>query len=147
MSWITLDNKEIKSKEDLPNNCFGFVYRIDNLDSGKSYIGKKQCFSIYKKKFSKKKLLEISDKRLKNYSIEKRETNWKKYTGSNTDLNLDIALGNRIKKTILEFAFSKRHLTYLELKYQIIYGVLESEKWYNDSILGKFFRNIFEFKK
>ena len=146
MAWMTKDNKIITSKEDFPENCFGFVYRIDNLTNGKSYIGKKQCFSHRKKKFGKRKIAAMTDKRAKKYEIVIKETDWKDYIGSSEELIKDIKNGDRINKTILEFAFSKYHLTYLEVKHQFIHEVLESEKWYNSNILSKFFPSIFNFK-
>ena len=44
------------------------------------------------------------------------------------------------KREILEFAFKKKHLTYLETKYLFTNNVLENNEYINDNILGKFFR-------
>ena len=146
MTWITKDNTIISSLEDMPKGAFGFVYEITNIDNGKRYIGKKQVISVTKKKFGKRKLAEITDKRVKRYEMITKEANWYDYIGSSEKLLEDVKKGDRINKVIVEFAFSKAHLTYLETKYQFIEGVIESEDWYNDSILGKFFRSIFDFK-
>lgn len=145
MTWITRDNKIIASQEDLPDNCFGFVYKIVNLSKeGKFYVGKKQCFSVVKKKFGKKKLIGLNN-RSKKYEMVTKESNWAKYNGSNIDLLEDIKNGDQLSKVILEFSYSKYHNTFLEVKHQFIEGVLESENSYNNSILGKFYRNVFNF--
>ena len=152
MSWLYKNNKIIASIEDLPENVFGFVYRIDNLSqldedgNSKFYIGRKQIMSTRKKKFSKKQLERLSDKRSKKYEVITKESDWVSYTGSNKPLNEEIKNGNRISKTILEFAYNRYHLTYLEVKYQFMHGVLETLHCYNKNILGKFYRTIFEFK-
>jgi hypothetical protein len=146
MTWITKDNTIIASLEDMPKDVFGFVYEITNIDNGKRYIGKKQVVSVTKKKFGKRRLAEMTDKRAKKYEIVTKEAKWYDYVGSSESLLEDVKNGDRINKVILEFAFSKYHLTYLEAKYQFIEGAIESEDWYNDSILGKFFRSIFDFK-
>ena len=146
MTWITTDNKIIASLEDMPEGVFGFCYLIQNHTKGKSYIGKKQVISITKKKFGKKKLAQMTDKRSKKYEMVLKESNWKDYTGSNKTLLEDVKNDDNITKIILEFGFSKWHLTYLEVKYQFKNDVLESDHWYNDNILSKFFRSIFDFK-
>ena len=55
----------------------------------------------------------------------------------------EVTLKN-LKKQVLEIAFNKKHLTYLETKYLFQLGVLEKpDEYYNDNILGKFFRKNF----
>ena len=50
-----------------------------------------------------------------------------------------------LNKQILEVAFNKKHLTYLETKWLFQLEVLEQpEKYYNDNILGKFFTSDFD---
>lgn len=147
MSWLTTNNKIISSVEDFPIGCIGFVYLIKNETSEKFYIGKKSIFSKRKKNFGKRRIAELTDKRLKKYEYIESESDWKTYTGSNKELNDDIKKGDVINRYILDFAFNKVHLTYLEVKHQFKYEVLESANSYNDNILGKFYRNVFEFKK
>ena len=48
-----------------------------------------------------------------------------------------------LKREILEIAYHKKELTYLECKYQFTLGVLESRSYLNDNILGKFFDKDF----
>ena len=146
MSWLLEDNSIIGSIEDIPEGAIGFAYRIINRTKDKAYIGRKSLYSVRKKKFSKKRLSEISDKRIKTYEYITKESDWLKYQGSNKELIEDIKSGDVIDKIILEFAYSKQHLTYLELKYQFKFEVLESDRWYNDNLLGKFYRKLFDFE-
>jgi hypothetical protein len=50
-----------------------------------------------------------------------------------------------LSRQILQFAFNKKELTYLECKWQFSLGVLESREYINDNILGKFFDKDFVF--
>ena len=84
------------------------------------------------------------------YKIVSKESDWKKYIGSNAELKRQITEGEvtleNLKKQILELAFDKKHLTYLETKWLFQLEVLEQpEKYYNDNILGKFFTSDFDF--
>jgi len=65
----------------IEENSFGFIYEITNTVTGKKYIGKKQCKSKLKRKPLKGK---------KNKRIEIKESDWKTYTSSSTELNADI---------------------------------------------------------
>ena len=137
-NWKYKDG-EIISLEDTPSGSIGFAYLITNRTTGKIYVGRKNLTSTRKKHYGKKKLASLKDKRLKTYEMVTKESNWKVYTGSNKELNADIKRGDEIDRTILQFAYNKIELTYLEVKYQCIHGVLECES-YNDNILGKFYR-------
>lgn len=128
---------------DMPEGTFGFVYKITNMVSGKFYIGKKQLFSTTKRNFGKKELAQITDKRKSKFEYVTKESNWLTYTGSNKELNSDIKKDFPIKREILWFCKNKSELTYFETKFQFFYGVIERES-YNDNILGKFYRKIFE---
>ena len=49
------------------------------------------------------------------------------------------------EREILHLASSKKLLTYYEVKYQMVYQVLEKpEEFFNDNILGKFYKKDFE---
>jgi len=144
--WI-YKNKPVESIDDLPEGTIGFVYLIENLTNGKFYIGKKSIYSTTKKHFGKKKLAQITDKRLKTYEYVTKENTWKSYKGSNKPLLKDIKDGHVIKRVIIDAVKSKKELTYYENKRLYCYGVIEpldGEKFYNDNIQGKFFRKLFE---
>lgn len=125
---------------DMPENAIGFVYRITTAD-GKKYIGKKSLYSIRKRKFGKKESKLITDRRLKHYEMVKKESDWRTYTGSNKELNEDIKNGIEFVLEILEYAFGKKQLSYLETKQLFVNGVLETEdEYYNSNINGTYFR-------
>lgn len=131
----------LSTEEFTPEEYFGFVYRITNLQSGKFYIGRKQLSSTTTKALTKKELLEQTDKRSSKKKVTK-ESNWRNYWGSNKTLLEDVkTLGKEnFKREILTLCRTKKELTYYEMHHQCMYGVLLlPELTYNDNILGKFF--------
>jgi len=132
----------LSTEEFMPEEYFGFVYKITNLQSGKFYIGRKQLSSTTTKALTKTELLELSDKRMSKKKKVTKESNWKNYWGSNKDLLNDVKeLGKEnFKREIVKLCRTKKELTYYEMHYQCTYGVLLlPELTYNDNILGKFF--------
>ena len=75
-------------------------------------------------------------KNKKNRQIKVTESDWKTYTGSNKDLNADIAkLGkNYFTFRIIKFCNGKWDLTYSEIREQILRDVLLSDNYYNGII-------------
>ena len=141
MKWL-YKNKEINEISDLPNNAFGFVYQTTHLPTNKKYIGKKSLMYNLKKKLGKKeKLLWEGKGRPPVYKRVLKESDWKNYYGSHSFIK--EANEKDLKREILEIAYHKKELTYLECKYQFTLGVLESRSYLNDNILGKFFDKDF----
>ena len=141
MKWL-YENKEINEISDLPNNTFGFVYQTTHLPTNKKYIGKKSLIYNLKKKLGKKeKALWEGKGRPPMYKRVLKESNWKNYYGSHGFIK--EANEEDLKREILEIAYHKKELTYLECKYQFTLGVLESRSYLNDNILGKFFDKDF----
>ena len=141
MKWL-YKNKEINEISDLPNNAFGFVYQTTHLPTNKKYIGKKSLMYNLKKKLGKKeKALWEGKGRPPVYKRVLKESDWKKYYGSHSFIK--EANEEDLKREILEIAYHKKELTYLECKYQFTLGVLESRSYLNDNILGKFFDKDF----
>lgn len=130
MHW-TYKDTVVTTLDDLPSDCVGIIYRIENRTNGKFYIGRKILRN-------KKTLPPLKGKKRKRKLIV--ESNWKSYTGSCEELNQDIALGHEIVKEIIHLCFTRKQMTYYELKYQITLEVLEREDCYNSNIMGKFFR-------
>jgi len=143
MNWL-YNEKEITDISQFPSNTFGFVYEVITPE-GKKYIGKKVLYHNQKKKLTKAELAEQSGRgRKKSFRIIQKESDWKKYYGSNKHLKNQITEGKvtlgDLKKQIIEIGFNKKHLTYLETKYLFQLEVLEKpDEYYNDNILGKFF--------
>jgi hypothetical protein len=104
------------------DGSIGFVYRITNIINGRVYLGKKS-------------LVQVKLKRIGNRN--KRllvESNWREYWGSNKELLQDIAYHGEaaFTKEILHWCKTKGDASYLELKEQILQGVLEDpNKFYN----------------
>lgn len=129
--------------EDMPEDVFGFVYRIHNITKNKFYIGRKQIFSRRKKMLGKRELAAREDKRGSKHKFVVKESNWQDYTGSCKELNNDIKSGDEIRREILCFVNSKSLLTYYETKWQFLSDAIEVGNCYNRSILGKFYNTIF----
>lgn len=120
--WLYDGNAVDESKLE---DYIGFVYSITNLEDDRIYIGKKLLkFKRTKKvKGKKKKVLIDSD--------------WKKYWGSNKLLIEDVKdLGeDKFRRVILRLCKTKGEMSYYESKLQFELGVLESDKYYNESIM------------
>ena len=141
MKWL-YKNKEINEISDLPKDAFGFIYQTTHLPTNKKYIGKKSLIYNLKKKLGKKeKLLWEGKGRPPMYKRVLKESDWKNYYGSHSFIK--EANEEDLKREILEVAYHKKELTYLECKYQFTLGVLESRSYLNDNILGKFFDKDF----
>ena len=155
-SHFQIDPKSYKDK-------YGFIYQISYTD-GTSYIGKKNLwtetalpllkngtyrsdtpkFITRREKMTEEDLVNRTPLQIKanvkskivHYEIIKKESNWKKYTGSSK-----LSEGKEIlSKMILEYAPSKRYLTYLEVKHMFMLGVLESDTYLNENISGKWYK-------
>ena len=139
----------MESISDFPDNTHGFVYRIVHKPTGKVYIGRKILQNTTKVKLGKKELKELAGVvgRKPAYKLAVKESNWKTYWGSNKFLKelYETEPKENFEREILICAPTKKLLTYYELKYQILYEVLEKpEEFFNDNILGKFFTRDFD---
>lgn len=134
VNWTYL-GKEITDVKQI-GSPFGFVYRIENLDTGRFYIGSKQVVSVRKKKYGKRKIASMKDKRLKKHEIITTEMkDWKIYTGSSKELNHDInEKGHRYTKEILYLCQSKSELKFTEAKEILCSDSLETDESYNAGI-------------
>lgn len=119
--------------EELPEDCIGFVYLIENLETGRKYIGKKLA------KFSKTTYRVV---KLKNGTKKKKKirskinSDWMDYYGSSIELNKDVELLGKenFKREILFYCKSKAECSYVEAREQFIHKVLESDLYYNGQI-------------
>lgn len=117
----------------------GFVYIITNKEDDKFYIGKKVFNFSNRKVISKKEKAETKTR--KKYKTIIKESDWKDYYGSNIHLKRDVEINGakNFTRIILKLCKTKKQLSYYEVKYQMIYEVLEKNS-YNLNILGRFFR-------
>ena len=123
MNWI-YKTSPMEDITQFPNKTFGFVYMTTHKPTGKSYIGKKVLFHNQKKKLGKKELAALA-------GIVGRRPSYKLLVEGKKD---------EFERTILKCVETKKQLTYFEIKYQMLYQVLEKpDEFFNDNILGKFF--------
>lgn len=139
----------MESISDFPDNTYGFVYSIIHKPTNKTYIGKKILQNTSKVKLGKKELKELEGVvgRRPVYKLAVKESNWKTYWGSNKHMKelYETEPKENFSRQVLICAPTKKLLTYYELKYQILYEVLEKpDEYFNDNILGKFFTRDFE---
>jgi len=148
MNWIYI-KKEMETISDFPDNTYGFVYRITHKPTNKTYIGRKILQNTTKVKLGKKELKELAGivGRRPVYKMAVKESNWKTYWGSNKYMKelYKTEPKENFDRQIIICAPTKKLLTYYELKYQILYEVLEKpDEFFNDNILGKFFTKDFD---
>ncbi len=146
-NWL-YKTSQIEDLSQFPSPTHGFIYKITHIPSGKSYIGKKVLYHNKKVKLGKKELaLHEGVGRKPSSKIVTSESDWKKYWGSNKTL-LELKKTEPIEnfeREILILCSSKKLLTYYETRTLFIYRVLETpDLYFNDNILGKFFRKDFD---
>ena len=122
---------------------FGFVYRIENKENGKFYIGQKKIIKVEKRpplkgKVRKRRIVKQSD--------------WRTYCGSSNDLKNDVkTLGeDKFRFTIIRFCDCKWKCSYWELYYQMQNHVLFREDSYNGIInvrISKFQKFIEQYRE
>ena len=138
----------IEKIEDMPQDAFGFIYITTHKPSGVSYIGKKSLYHNVRRKLTKKELAEQTGRgRKPTTQVVQKESDWKTYYGSAKPILEILKQGkhDEFTREILQIVNNKKLLTYYECKYLFTYGVLEhSVEYFNDNILGKFFRKDFE---
>ena len=87
MTW-TYNGQPITELKDMPEDVFGFIYKITNGKTDEYYIGKKQVVSVRKRNFGKKEIAALEDKRMKKYEMVHKESDWKTYRSSNLDVKM-----------------------------------------------------------
>ena len=106
---------------------YGYTYCITNINTGRSYIGKK--FFYFKR--TRKPLKGRKNKR--HYLIE---SDWKTYYGSCNELLKDIEKygKNNFKREVLKLCKDKWECAYYELVEQVEREVLFRDDYYNGII-------------
>lgn len=137
--WIY--NQKVFTDLNIPEGAVGFVYMMTAIINNKCvrYIGKKNFYSVTKKKMGKKALAAITDQRLKKYT-KQTKLNYKHYYSSNEVLQEAHKKNIVIHREILKICYSATELTYQETKYLFQYEVLEKEDFLNGNILGRFYK-------
>ena len=124
---------DIFNSDDIGDH-YGFVYRITNTTSSKSYIGRKYFVQKRKPKGGKRRVTS--------------ESNWKQYYGSSDELKRDIRDFGRenFRREILSLHTTLGRVNYEETKQLFLHNVLAeklndgSPAYYNNNILGRYYR-------
>ena len=130
MAWH-YEGKVITELSDIPEGSIGFIYKITNKETNQFYIGKKSLYS-------RRTLPPLKGYKRKRKVI--KESKWVNYNSSNKE----VQGWGEVYKQILRFCFTKKALTYYELKEQFRHDCLEREESLNDNLLGKFFKKDLE---
>lgn len=106
---------------------FGFVYLIENITTGRKYIGRKY--------FTQAGYRQVKGKRKK----IRKESDWQDYYGSNETLKAEVAeLGvDNYRRTILHLCKSKSECSYMETFEIFSRHALLNELYYNDWVQCK----------
>lgn len=113
---------------------FGFVYRIECIETSRIYIGRKYFWSFRKPKGKTRKV--------------KSESDWKKYYGSCPELKEDIKKygKDKFQRTILSLHKTVGKTNYEETRQLFLNNVLTESldntipRYYNSNILSRYFR-------
>jgi hypothetical protein len=122
MSWYYKNNTF--TEEQIGDN-YGFVYVIENIQTGRKYIGKKF--------FTKSGSKQVKGKRKK----IRKTSDWENYYGSNKTLQEEVKLhgGSHLKRTILHLCKTRSECAYWETFEIISRGALLKEEFYNDWLM------------
>ncbi len=120
-----------------PSDWFGFIYLIEQIDTKRKYIGRKQFNSKTRKKITGRK----------NRKVTIKPSDWKTYTSSSDALNNDIVTFGKDKFffQIIKLCKTKRDLGYFEVKEQfdrdVLYSLQENgtRAYYNNNIMSRYF--------
>jgi hypothetical protein len=102
-----------------PYHYFGFIYLIEDLTSGRKYIGKKQYWKAIDSRKGCKSKTRITDKQSPAFKCRCwSEMDWRDYKGSSPNLKkwMKEYPDNEYKYTILRQCRSRGQLHYEELK-------------------------------
>ena len=112
---------------DTPEDYQGFVYEVEELDTGRKYIGKKN--------FWKPKTLPKTKTRKRRIRT-RTESDWRNYYGSSEKvISLVESKGEEgFKRVILRLCKTKGEMSYFEAKLQFDNDVLLSDEYFNEFI-------------
>lgn len=124
-----------------PEGYYGFIYKITDAVTGKSYFGKKAFEHSQKKTISKRARKASGTK--KRIERVKKDSGWLEYWGSSKPLLEFFAAHPHAqqfaKREIIKLCKDKASLSYWEMVTLVENNVLFKDTW-NGNILGKFFK-------
>ncbi len=128
-----------------PDKAIGFIYLVQCYgfvpgEDVKEYVGRKLLTTTNRKRIGVRE--KKSTKTRKTYKVVKKDSGWSSYNTSCKPLKelLDTCEHPwRWRKIVLEWAYSKKQLSWLETKHIVIRGLMEKDSW-NENLLGKWFK-------
>jgi hypothetical protein len=133
IDWV-YKGQIIKSLEDFQKNIFGFIYEI-TYSNGKKYLGSKYLFH-------NKTRPPLKGKKRKRKTVV--ESDWKTYIGSiKSDFaKKEIKEGEVevVNRAILLMCENKKQISYYESKYLFVRSCIETDRYYNSNILGRYYK-------
>lgn len=110
----------------------GFVYLIEELDTGKKYIGKKFFYSVNRVKVPGKK----------NRKVKRKESDWKSYWSSSDVVKtaLESKGPGAFSRVILSIHETRADVNYGELREQVIRDVLSGDEYLNENIALRYYK-------
>jgi kynurenine formamidase len=126
----------------IPVWAVGMVYKISRLDKFgnevKIYIGKKLLQSNRKGKISKREIAATGTRKRVKRVV--KDSGWMKYNSSCPELVREIKEDpGQFSKEIVEWCWSKKQLSYVEMEWQVKEDVLRRDT-YNGNVLSRWFR-------
>jgi len=117
-----------------PEWAIGFVYVIAHKLLGREivYVGKKMLHSTRRKRIGVRE--KAATKTRKTFKVEKKDSNWAEYWGSSKTLHVAREKGEGTwTRTIVQWCYSKKNLSYEECRWQMLMQVMNKPS-YNDHI-------------
>lgn len=124
--WL-YNGREVKDED--VEGFAGFVYLIEDTETGLKYIGKKNLTSIRKQKGMVRR--------------KRQESDWKTYYSSSAELKELIETAEnqeRFIRKILILCKTEGDTNYMETKLLFDFNVLENRYFLNGNILGRYMR-------
>jgi hypothetical protein len=128
-SWTIYQNSQYISVDEVPEGYQGFVYLIEDLFTGKKYIGKKNFYSTTR----------VKQKGKTRRKVVKKESDWRDYYGSSEALKKDIEEygEQRFARHIIKLCKSKSEMSYFETKEIFERDALLKEEYYNSWVSAR----------
>jgi hypothetical protein len=113
-----------------PENVIGFVYCIENLLTGRLYIGKKK---MYNTKTSVKTVTLKNGTKKKKKIKNEISSDWREYYGSNTELQEDVKKHGieNFRRNILKMCYTLGEMSYWETYEIFVRHAVPSPDYYN----------------
>ena len=124
MDW-TYNGRPFTPTPEVIEDYQGIVYELEEISTGKKYIGKKFFWS-------KRRLPPLKGKSRKR--IVKKESDWRDYHGSSEEVKLLVEQGSDFARRILRLCHTKGDCSYWEAKLQFEKDVLLRDDYYNEFI-------------